>query len=150
MIWLFKILTNKELVSSERKIRIKYIKENDFLIAEIKKLDLIKQATSKEQIKSNPFLKAICNSDLKKLIFVLEMINKTTNFLWVSRKKVEQLREYSLKFKATLKYMIRLSELNSSDNFNTKKNTNSIFDSAKIEIDFSKLSFVFDDFKAAV
>ncbi len=150
MIWLFKILTNKNLVNSERKVRLRYIEDNNFLIAEIKKLDIVKRSLTKSQVQGNHFLKAIYNTDLNQIIFSLEILNKTTNFLWVSRKKVEQLREYSVKVKATLKYMIHLSELNPTDNFIAKKDTRSIFSSIKPEIDLSKFDFGFDNFKTAV
>lgn len=150
MFWLLKILTNKKLVLAEKKVRVKYIEDTNFLIAEIRKLNDLKKTVLQTEVQANPFLKAIYNSDLKQMIFVLEMINKTTNFLWVSRKKIEEIRKYVLKVRNTLKHLVSLSGLNSADNFIAKKDTRSIFALAKLPLDLEKVNFSFDDFKAAV
>ena len=151
MFWLLKILTNKKLVLTERRVRIKYIEDTNFLIEEINKLNALKKTLSKTEIQANIYLKAIYDSDLDNMVFVLEMINKTTNFLWVSRKKVEKLRAYVLKVRITLKKLVNLSELNPPDNFITKqKDIRSIFALAKLSLDSTKFNFSFDNFKAAV
>ena len=131
MMWILQILTNKKLRNSEKKLRAVYIRQNNELIEEIIELETIRKGLSENQIKDNPFLNILSDTNLKQIIQALKLINTVVNFLFLSAKRFRQVRKYTNEAKKLLRSLVYHSRTLNKDGFSSHASKSGIFELQK-------------------
>lgn len=128
MFWILKVIFSKKLRESERIKREHYQRENFALIAELKKLELLRNKLS--NLKSDDLYSNLFKTiDVKSAIKNINSINFIIPYLFISAKDVEELQKFSYGVKTALRTIISDSRIvDKIDGFYKKDiDENSIF-----------------------
>ena len=105
MFWILKVIFSKKLRESERIKREHYQRENFALVAELKKLELLRNKLS--NLKSDDLYSNLFKTiDVKSAIKNINSINFIIPYLFISAKDVEELQKFSYGVKTALRTII--------------------------------------------
>jgi hypothetical protein len=100
--WLLKILTDKNLKEREKKFRLELIKSNLKLIKDLNYINQQSKFLIKQQEKDfdEMEIQLFKSINFRQLIETIELINYSTNVLFVSNERVEKMNRYSKKLRS--------------------------------------------------